>query len=233
MDHVLTRGCVVLPAYNVAPTVGPLIRAIRGQGLAAIVVDDGSRDATGAEAIKAGAFVIGHVANRGKGLALRAGFTQALRAGYELVVTMDSDGQHDPTEIPKLIHAVGRDRLALGHRVMDRRTMPLARDLTNRLMSAIVSRVAGQPIPDALCGFRCLPAPLLRQVRLTGERFDADVELLLHAARRGWTVVSVPIRTIYRRQPSAIRPLPDTWRLARLFARHLRRRAPAEATHGV
>ena len=90
------RYCVVIPAFNAANTIGALVRGIKRQGLPVVVVNDGSADETAPIASAEGAVVISHLRNEGKGRALRTGFEHALRAQYDGVITMDSDGQHDP-----------------------------------------------------------------------------------------------------------------------------------------
>jgi glycosyltransferase involved in cell wall biosynthesis len=230
------RSCAVLPAYNAALHIGPLVRAVRRLGLDAIVIDDGSTDATARQAAGAGARVVSHARNLGKGRALRTGFAQALRDGYTRVVTMDSDGQHDPADIPRLLEAAETALVVIGDRRIDRHRMPPARRATNRLMSAIVSRVAGQSIPDTQCGFRCLHRSALERFSLTTDRYELETELLLQAAAAGCRIASVPVRTIYQEQVSGIRPLPDAWRFLRLLARHVsagRRLSPARSAHGL
>lgn len=217
------RYCVVIPAFDAQRTIGDLVRHVTGQGLTAIVVDDGSRDQTAAAAAAQGALVISHLRNQGKGCALRTGFEYALRSRFDGIVTMDSDGQHDPAEIVKLIEAGERQHagLVLGNRMTNGAAMPRVRRLTNGLMSAIVSTLAHQPIPDSQCGFRFIRRELLEHVPLRARRFEIETELLVAAAARRWKIVSVPIRSIYQRQPSHIRPLRETirflWVVLRAF----------------
>ena len=217
------RSCVVIPTYNAAKTLGPLIRQIKPMGLDVIVVNDGSTDDTAQIATASGALVISHLDNQGKGVALRAGFTFALQAGYDAVVTMDSDGQHDPAEIPRLLAAASSPQAAVvvGHRSVNHGSMPRIRRWTNQLMSWVVSRVTRQRIPDSQCGFRVIRREVLAAVRLSSRRFDIETELLLAASRGGWTVTSVPIRTIYQHHTSYIRPVGDGLRFCWLVLRYL------------
>ena len=150
------RYCVVIPAFNSAKTIGALVRSIKHQGLPVVVINDGSSDETAPIASGEGAVVISHLRNEGKGRALRTGFEHALRAQYDGVITMDSDGQHDPAEIPELIRTAERQHagMVIGNR-MATTTMPWARRLVNRALSRIVSAVARQPIPDSQSGMGC------------------------------------------------------------------------------
>lgn len=217
------KYCVVIPSYNAAKTVGPLVRQVQRLGLSPVVVNDGSTDQTARLATEAGAMVISHLRNRGKGSALRTGFAFALQHGYDAVVTMDSDGQHDPEEIPRLRQASEESQAAIiiGHRLLDTAHMPPVRRWTNRFMSAVVSLLTRQQIPDSQCGFRVIRRHVLETLRLSGARFDLETELLFAAARRGWRVTSVPIRTIYHDHASYIHPLRDGVRFVALVLRHL------------
>ncbi len=218
------RPCVLIPSYNAASTIGALVTNIKPLGMDIIVVNDGSEDCTAQAAADAGALVIGHVRNRGKGAALRTGFAFALHAGYDAVVTLDSDGQHDPSEIPHLLETARHldgDGIVLGHRLANGAAMPTARRWTNRLMSWIVSTMTRQSIPDSQCGFRVIPARVLQQVTLTTNQFELETELLLAAARHGRRIHSVPIRTIYDHHTSHIRPFADGLRFIRLIVRYL------------
>ena len=217
------RSCVVIPSYNAAKTVGPLVRQIQRLGLNAVVVNDGSTDQTARLATEAGALVISHLSNRGKGSALRTGFAFALQNGYDTVVTMDSDGQHDPEEIPRLLEASEQPQAAIviGHRLLDHAHMPRIRRWTNRVMSSVVSWLTRQRIPDSQCGFRVIRRPVLATLRLSGCHFDLETELLLAAARRGWMITSVPIRTIYQNHASYIHPIMDGLRFMSVVLKYL------------
>ena len=221
--------CMIIPAYNTAKTVGTVVREVRARHIDPIVINDGSSDDTAWTAIDAGAFVISHVANRGKGMALRTGFQYALQAGYPLIGTMDSDGQHAPADLPALCEAMGDSTAAIvvGRRLLQPGRMPWARRVTNRLMSSTISRVAGQPIPDSQCGFRLIRSSVLRSVHLSTSRYDLESELLLAAARQGWRIVSIPVRTIYQQQRSYIRPLTDGVRFFWLVGRFALRGRPS------
>jgi glycosyltransferase involved in cell wall biosynthesis len=222
----MARYCVVIPAFQAAKTIGDLVARVKPQGLGVIVVDDGSHDATAAISSAQGALVISHVTNQGKGSALRTGFEHALRSGYDGIVTLDSDGQHDPAEIPQLIRAgeVQHAGLVIGNRMTDGRAMPRVRRWTNEVMSAIVSALVRQSIPDSQCGFRFIRRELLQDVPLRGQRFEIETELVLAAAARRWKIISVPIRVIYGDHASHIQPLRDAVRFAGVLLQHVTRR---------
>ncbi|MBI1992413.1 MAG: glycosyltransferase family 2 protein [Candidatus Omnitrophica bacterium] len=213
----------MIPAFNANGRIGELVRRVRRHGFEVIVIDDGSRDGTASIASREGALVISHLRNEGKGRALRTAFEYALRSRYDGVVTMDSDGQHDPDEILKLVRAGERQHagIVVGNRLTDGSLMPLARHWTNALMSSVVSAVARQRIPDSQCGFRFIRAEVLADVPLRSRHFEIESELLFGAAARRWKIVSVPVRSIYQGERSHIRPVRDGMRFIRTLLRHL------------
>jgi len=216
------RYCVVIPAFNAAETIGALVRDVKRQGLPVLVVNDGSNDQTAPIASQEGAVVISHLRNQGKGRALRTGFEYALRSQYDGVITMDSDGQHDPAEIPSLIQAGERQHagIVVGNR-MATATMPLLRRWVNRGMSWIVSAVAHQQFPDSQSGFRLIHKEVLANTPLRANGFDIETELLLAAAKRHWKTIFVPVRTTYDKHASHIRPIRDGLRFFQTVFRYL------------
>jgi glycosyltransferase involved in cell wall biosynthesis len=219
------RTLVVIPSKNLEATVGNVVRDIRALGLDVLVVNDGSTDGTSRAASDAGARVIDHPTNLGKGAALKTGFEHAVEHGYDAVVTLDGDAQHDAAEIPRFLDAVDRTGadIVIGTRMHAVGAMPRIRIWTNRTTSRIVSRLAGQDIPDSQSGYRILRAPVLRAIAgsLVTCRYDTESEILIRAGRRGFRIASMPIRSIYGGTVSHIHPVADTLRFVRLVARSL------------
>lgn len=217
--------CVVIPAYQAQGIIGSLIREVKAQGLSVIVVNDASTDETEAEAREAGATVLTRTVNGGKGRALHDGLQAALQGGYQWVLTMDADGQHLPSEIPFFLReaASGTADLILGNRMARPTGMPFDRRMTNRFMSWILSRVAGQKIPDSQCGFRLISRPVLEKITLESHHFEIESELAVKSAWAGFRIVSVPVSSVYQRQKSFIHPIRDTFRFFR-FLFSLKRR---------
>ncbi|HYS19475.1 MAG TPA: glycosyltransferase family 2 protein [Gemmatimonadales bacterium] len=220
------RITVVVPAFQAAASVGEVVARTRASVPAArvIVVDDGSSDGTGSVAAAAGASVVRHDTNRGKGAALRSGVAQVATGqggGGSVIVTLDSDGQHPPEEIPRLVAPIaeGQADLVLGARERTA-AMPLGRRLTNRLSAALASRIGGQSIPDAQTGFRAFTAEIAALVRPPESHYEYEAAFLLEALARRVRVASIPIPTVYHGAPSHFRTVADTWRLARIFARY-------------
>jgi glycosyltransferase involved in cell wall biosynthesis len=212
---------VVIPAFQAAATLGTVIAGARraAPGARIVVVDDGSTDGTAAAG--EGVALLRFPRNRGKGVALAAGVAAALRDGAGWIVTLDADGQHPPSEIPRLLSplAAGTADLVLGAR---RRSgaMPLSRRATNWLSSVLASRVAGAPVPDAQSGFRAFDRTVAERVRPVETQYDYELAFLLGALAAGFRAAAVEVPTIYEGRPSHFRTLADTWRMARVFGRY-------------
>lgn len=214
--------CVVIPAYMESRRVGNVIEGVRAYCEDVVVVDDGSTDGTDQAAEREGAVVLRHETNLGKGAALESGFRYARDRGFEAVVTMDADGQHDPQDLPAFFstYGSGEFKVLVGNR-MDRATgMPLLRRWTNRFMSGMLSRVMGQSVPDTQCGYRLYALAVLPGNDMDADRFAAESEILLWLSDRGVRIGSVPIRIIYGDEQSKIRPVRDTLRFVRMLRRY-------------
>ncbi|MCX7885781.1 MAG: glycosyltransferase family 2 protein [Verrucomicrobiae bacterium] len=214
-----------IPAYNEAATIAAVVARTRPYVKEVVVVDDGSQDQTAGVARAAGATVLVHPQNLGKGTAIATALKYFLASDAAMAVFLDADGQHAPEEIPKFAEAAcsGAAALVVGNRMGNTQKMPLVRLCANRLMSWLISCLAGQGIPDSQCGFRLLRRELVPALRLRGGRFDAETEMLIQAARAGHKIVSVPIRTIYDpARRSRIRPVRDTVRFLRLICTYWR-----------
>jgi glycosyltransferase involved in cell wall biosynthesis len=220
------RVLALIPGYQEGPRIAAVVTRAR-RHLPVLVIDDGSSDDTAAQAEAAGAAVLPQRPNQGKGAALRMGLRRALTEGYDAVVTLDADGQHDPDEIPRFLAAFGgagqpnhgavaappaiaaagpRPELIIGQR--DFAQMPAIRRLSNTLGGTAFSWAVGQPIPDNQSGYRLLGRRLMAAMadsRETG--FEFEVEMIAVCIRRGWSLAWVPVSTIYAGEPSHVRPL--------------------------
>jgi glycosyltransferase involved in cell wall biosynthesis len=206
------RILALIPGYQEEPRIGAVVEASRRR-LPVLVVDDGSSDGTAAAAEAAGARVIRQVPNQGKGAALRAGFRLALDEGWDAVLTLDADGQHDPAEIPRFVAAFAapgasgpRPELVIGRRDFAR--MPPVRRLSNTVGTAAFSWAVGRHIPDNQSGYRLLGRRLMAATLGSREQgFEFEVEMIAVCLRSGWTLDWVPISTIYAGEPSHVRPV--------------------------
>jgi glycosyltransferase involved in cell wall biosynthesis len=217
-----SRVIALIPAYNEAARIGEVVAKTRGRVDEVVVIDDGSADDTGAVAERAGAKVLRHEQNRGKGSAIVTGLDYFGRADAEFAVFLDADGQHDPEEIPKFVEAARAMNadVVIGTRMWETRDMPLVRKLTNQFTSWVTSRLAQQGIPDSQCGFRLVRRGVLPQLSLSSGRFETETEMLIQAGRAGHKIISVPVRTIYEAgRASHIHPLRDTVRFFKVVGR--------------
>jgi glycosyltransferase involved in cell wall biosynthesis len=212
------KTVVLIPAYNASRTVGDVVKACRDVVSNVVVIDDGSRDDTAAAAKSAGADVVSHPKNRGKGGALKSGFAWALEHGYDAVITLDADGQHLPREIPKFLRAREETRadLIIGGRAHLFGEMLPRRRLANRFSAWSIAMASGARITDSQSGFRLYSANLLRHLRLRTDGFDMESEVIVHAGRRGFKVLTIPIDLgfVDGISTSHYKPLKDTLRIA-------------------
>ena len=215
------RIAATIPAYQAAPSVGDVVRGTLQVLPDVLVIDDGSTDGTAEAARQAGARVISHPSNRGKGAALATAFRDLFGRGFDGVITLDADGQHLPGEIPKLLAVLGDGNGAGGDLILGVRDhlfgeMGRVRRLSNRLSSKAISLAAGQELSDIQTGFRYYSRRLFEEVGFPEARFEAESAVVVRAARRGFKVVTVPVRLGFAdgRLTSHSRPLLDSLRIA-------------------
>jgi glycosyltransferase involved in cell wall biosynthesis len=215
-----TSVAAIIPAYFEEKHVADVVERTLRQVDNVLVVDDGSTDATAENARAAGAVVIKHERNLGKGESIKTGLRHWLERGFQHVIILDADGQHLPEEIARFIAAApGGADLLIGTRMRDVRTMPLVRRIVNRYMSRRISRVCKQDVPDTQCGFRMLSARVIPHVLGGAERFDYETEVLFIVSRNGGRIESVPISTVYGDEVSSIHPIRDSIRFLKLMRR--------------
>ena len=222
---------VLVPAYREERHVADLVREILDYAPHVLVVDDGSPDATAQAARSAGATVISHVKNRGKGAALRTGFEYAAQNGFDFALTMDGDGQHAPSDIPAFLAAWERThaQVIVGNRMGNPDGMPWIRRRTNLFMSSLLSKVMGQYVPDTQCGFRLYQASAFPDAPEPGsDRYAAESESLLRLSLRCVTISSVTVQSIYGEEKSKINPVTDTIRFFSMLRRFKKIRREAE-----
>jgi glycosyltransferase involved in cell wall biosynthesis len=212
----------IIPAYCEGRFIGQVVRHVLQYVQAVLVVDDGSPDSTATEAEAAGAKVIRHSKNLGKGAALKTGLYYAVSIEAAFFLFLDGDGQHDPSDIPAFIDAINGSHgdLVVGNRMPNLESMPLLRRWTNQLMSWQIGRICKIPISDSQCGFRLARRELLPVLMAPSNRFEFESESIILAVRLGFRLGFVPIRTIYSDQQSKIRPLGDTMRYLRLIRKY-------------
>lgn len=217
------KTCVLLPAYKEEKYIAAVVREVLDYCPDVVVIDDGSPDDTAQAAAAAGATVLEHVHNQGKGAALQTGFDHARAKGYDLAITMDADGQHAPSDIPAFLQAYERTHspVLVGNRMGNVAQMPGLRRFVNRFMSDLLSRVMGQHVPDSQCGFRLYHSSAFpeRLYDSHSHRFAAESEILLRLSLQGRKIGAVAIQTIYGDEKSKVNPFTDTLRFFRMLRR--------------
>ena len=198
------KVAVLIPAYNEAENIGTVLERIPdevcGQPIAVLVVDDGSRDGTGDVAEAAGAVVARHVINRGGGAALRTGYRLLSESGANIVVTLDADGQHLPSEMHRLVEPVlsGEVDVAHGSRVLgEAEPNAFARELGIIFFNRLVSFITRTKVTDCSNGYRAVRASVLPQLVLRQEQFHTS-EFMIEAIKRGIPAKEVPVTVVAR-----------------------------------
>ena len=214
---------LLIPAYEAAGSLPRLLEAIRAvaPAMPVLVVDDGSTDAIAAvvSAHAAGnVLLIRHPANRGKGATLMTGLRHARdMLGWEWAVTLDADGQHDPADLAGFLSAVPGPCTGIfaGARARRGTAMPWHRRFSNASTTGLISWLAGAPVFDAQCGYRAYRLDLVSILPETG-RFEWEARALVLAARAGWAIEKIPVRTVYGDQGSHMDLYRDTVRFLRM-----------------
>jgi len=192
--------CILIPTYNNAGTLADVLNGCLYYTDHIIVVNDGSTDPTpeilrGYDRIT----VVDQATNQGKGMAIKKGFETALQLGYEYAVTIDSDGQHLPSDLPYLIdfHRSHPDAVIIGSRNMDRPGIPGKSSFGNRFSNFWFRFDTGIDLPDTQSGYRIYPLHRIRTLRLITWKFEFEVEILVKAAWRGIPILPIPVRVYY------------------------------------
>jgi len=217
------KTCILIPTYNEEKSIRELVKQIKRKNLDILVVDDGSKDRTSEIALSCGAIVLENKVNLGKGTSLRKGFGYFLNTDYDVIITMDGDGQHNPDDIDKFIEKFSNSNagIIIGNRMLEPKNMPFIRWLTNKLMSLLISKYCKQNIPDTQCGYRLIKKEVLKKIKLQSHNFEIESELLIEASRMGFKIDSIPITVIYQNHKSRINPFIDTLRFIKFILRKI------------
>lgn len=209
----MTDTVVIIPTYNNAGTLKDVLSRTLAQGLPIVVVDDGCTDGT--REILSGfkdVTVIAHPKNQGKGAALKTAFRWALEKGYAYAVTIDSDGQHYPEDIPELLKAKGERTIVVGSRTT--RGANAGGSFANRFSNFWFTAYTGISLTDTQTGFRLYPLHDLPSLKVVGNRYEAELSLLLFSAWKGLSLVPVQVRVNYPKdRVTHFRPFQDFMRI--------------------
>lgn len=202
MDDVKVIA-VVLPAHNEASTIGDILANIPNRigpmDVVSVVVDDGSVDGTGDIARRQGSYVLRHITNLGVGAATLTGLKAAMTLDADIIVTMDSDGQHDPADIRLLVESLldGPFEVVIGSRLLDPAGMPALRFVANLLLNALTYLVYGKIVSDSQSGFKAFSRKAVEAMELNSTGYEICSEIIGEIYRKNLRYKSLPIKPVY------------------------------------
>jgi len=217
--------CILIPAYNAEKTILPVVRESLEHGLPVVLVDDGSTDNTSALVTGLPVTLLRHQQNLGKGAALKTGFAWAVESGFDAVVTIDADGQHDVAAIPRLITCAqnGAWGILIASRHTQFEQMAGLRKFWNRIGAWCIWKRTGFEITDSQSGFRYYSGDVVEKLSLESNGYALEMEILLKAWKSGFTIGSLPVaaRVADGRATSHYRPISDTFTISMIFLRNM------------
>lgn len=216
------RSIAIIPTFNEEKNIIQLISELKKYIKDILIVDDGSTDKTlklirNIEKIN----IITNLKNHGKGNAIKKGFQFAIKKNYDLVILLDGDGQHKPSEIGKFIKKSDNYDLIIGNRMHNHYDMPLIRRFVNKIDSLIVSKIISFKVDDVHCGYRAIRTDLIKKLDLKSERFEIEAEIVLKAIKKNAKIANLNISCIYSNQKSSINPIVDTYRFIKLIINNI------------
>ena len=199
---------VAIPAINEENHIAKVILGALKHTPWVIVCDDGSTDMTGEISEKLGAMVIRHDANMGKGVALRDLFDKARQVGADIVVTLDGDGQHDPSEIPQILKPIldGTADIVNGSRFLKENAMPNHRKFGGTILTGLANAVSHGKLTDTQSGFRAYSRASLDAIEVKEHAMGVDAQLLIDATQKRLKIAEVPIGVTYGADTSTYHP---------------------------
>lgn len=198
----LQRWLAALPVYNEVDTVNPIVDQVLLYADRVLVVDDGSTDGT-SELLRQrdDIHVIRHAENAGYGAALQTAFNYAIQEGFDGIVTLDCDGQHQPQRIPRFIEAAATADIVSGSRYLKKYEgddePPAERALINRRITKELNERLGLELTDAFCGFKAYRTAALAQLQISDPGYAMPLQLWVEAAAAGLTVIEIPVPLLY------------------------------------
>ncbi|WP_257957480.1 DUF2062 domain-containing protein [Parapedobacter tibetensis] len=213
------NACVVIPTFNNAKTLKRVLDGVRTYTSSIIVVNDGSTDETTEILANYPDLNIIHLTgNKGKGYALRSGFNEAYKRGFDYAITIDSDGQHFPDDIPRFVTEIEEkgEALLIGARNMDQAGVPRKSSFGNRFSNFWFRFETGIALSDTQSGFRLYPLKKIQDIRFYTNKFEFEVEVIVKAAWRGIPIRNIPVRVLYDpdERVSHFRPFRDFTRIS-------------------
>lgn len=216
-----SRICVVMPTYNNGGTLRDVVERVMQFCNDVIVVNDGCTDTSADILASLGdkITVVAYGKNRGKGYALKKGIEKAKELGFDFAITIDSDGQHYPEDIPLFINALERhpDALIIGSRNLNEENMPGKNTFANKFSNFWFKIQTGVKLPDTQTGYRLYPLNNLPNLNLLTSRYEAELELLVGSAWRGVDLIPIKINVFYPKAEERVthfRPFWDFFRIS-------------------
>jgi len=212
------KTLIIIPAYNEEKKIKKVIDQCLMYSNYVLAINDGSKDRTLKEIKKTKAICFNNKSNKGKGYSLKKGFRYAIKNNFDVVITIDSDGQHNPKYIPKFLAEIEKGfDLVIGTRIKRQSDMPYIRRFTNFFLSLIFSFFSRKWIKDSQSGYRAIKVEILKDLDLLTNRYETESEILMKLGRKGVKFGKVIIPTIYKDEKSSINPVKDTFRFLRVL----------------
>lgn len=211
--------CIVVPTYNNATVIGPVLEKLLEYTNNVMVVNDGSTDSTLSVLSNYNISIVSYTENRGKGFAIRTALKEADNIGYDYIITIDSDGQHNPDDLPLFLEDIEKngEAIVLGARNMSQEGVPAKSSFGNKFSSFWFRLETGIKAPDTQTGFRCYPVKPLANRKYYTRKYEFEIEIIVRAAWSGIDVRSVPISVYYAPEEERIshfRPFKDFTRIS-------------------
>lgn len=189
----------VIPAYNEATRIGLVVSAVKAYVSEVIVVDDGSSDDTAAQAKAAGARVVRHIQNSGAGAATMTGIEAARRMGFDIVITLDADEQHDPKDIPALLEPITANKadIVFANRFGQKNRIPFIRRVFNGIGNVVTLIATGRWVADSQCGYKAFGPLAVREINLRMSGFEFCTEIVRESVHHKWRIAQVPVKVVY------------------------------------
>lgn len=212
------KTLIIIPAYNEEKHIKKIIEKCLKYSKYVLAIDDGSKDNTSKEIKKTRAIYLVNKHNKGKGYSLRKGFDYAIKNKFDIVVTLDADGQHEPKLIPKFVKGIesGYD-VIIGTRRKRHSSMPKRRRISNFILSLIFSAASQTWIKDTQSGYRAFNVKVLKGLKLKTAGYETESEILMKIGRRGARFGKIRIPVIYRDEKSSINFVKDTIKFAKVL----------------